>query len=176
MEIKQKEVTKESVIGDTSITLLLIRHLATFIAMIQQSFKVFLLPLFFLTLSSSSPVVHRTKRIVSHVDIDSEFFNPNHPENLVGDEIEEEGILAPNALASRDAPKTTPDGDYIVEGDIVIPKQVIESQLNGSDGLTGRTAVAEPVLYWPGGVVVYSYHSCECGVFMRNFHKSLVSK
>lgn len=103
--------------------------------------------------SSPTEIHQRHKRIVSHPDY-------KHS-NSIDDQIED-GILPPNALASRDVPKTTPDGDYIVEGDIVIPREVIENQSNGSEGLTGRTAVAEPVLYWPGGVVVYMYHQCEC--------------
>lgn len=36
----------------------------------------------------------------------------------------------------------TPDGDTVIEGDIVVPRELG----------TGYTAVAEPVLYWPGAV------------------------
>ena len=68
--------------------------------------------------------------------------------------------------------RVTPDGDPIFEGDIVFPREVIERMklANGSqtsihdndtvvtDGLTGRTAIGEPILYWPDGQVVYTYH------------------
>ena len=47
----------------------------------------------------------------------------------------------------RPQPHETPDGDRIREGDIVEAREV-----------GGRKAVAEPVLYWPGAVVPFSYH------------------
>lgn len=59
---------------------------------------------------------------------------------------DEDGYLS---ILSGNQPKVTPDGDQIVEGDIVIPKE---------NTLDGRKAVAEPVLYWPGGVIPYAYH------------------
>lgn len=56
---------------------------------------------------------------------------------------------------------------------MVVPKEVIEEAKlsNGStpsihdpksfvtDALTGRTAIGEPMLYWPDGRVVYTFHS-----------------
>ena len=109
---------------------------------------VLILTIFQTTSVVSSPVeLERHKRIVSQ-----------EGETNSIDNWKEDFDLPPNALPLHDQPKTTPDGDYIIEGDIVVPKEVVEKQKNGSDGLEGRTAVAEPVLYWPGGVVVYSYH------------------
>lgn len=69
--------------------------------------------------------------------------------------------------------RITPDGDPIFEGDIVFPREIIPkiSLENGStpsihdadtivtNGLTGRTAIGEPVLYWPDGRIVYTFHS-----------------
>lgn len=69
--------------------------------------------------------------------------------------------------------RITPDGDPIFEGDIVFPREIIPkiSHENGStpsihdsdtivtNGLTGRTAIGEPVLYWPDGRIVYTFHS-----------------
>ena len=53
----------------------------------------------------------------------------------------------------------------------MVPRELIERNRNGTTGnatrtgddgtLGGRTAVAEPVLYWPGGVVPYMFHSCK---------------
>lgn len=103
-------------------------------------------------LNSSSPTEIRHKRIVSEAE--------NDINSISEIQISEAEDLAPYALAN-DQPKTTPDGDYIFEGDIVIPKEFARNSTDESDGLEGRTAVAEPVLYWPGGVVVYSYHQCK---------------
>lgn len=75
--------------------------------------------------------------------------------------------------------RVTPDGDPIFEGDIVLPKEAVadaqssSEHANGSvasihevlskvvagSSLSGRTAIGEPVLYWPDGRVVYMYHS-----------------
>lgn len=77
--------------------------------------------------------------------------------------------------------RVTPDGDPIFEGDMVIPKEVIDkgkrenassitsihdhlgtsmmSDIRSNSILGGRTAIGEPMLYWPDGKVVYTYHA-----------------
>jgi len=120
-------------------------------------FTLFLSLTLLFNLSTSSPT-SRVKRIVSENE-------PVSTNSISNNEDEYDGLLPPNALA--DQPKITPDGDYIVEGDIVIPKEIVERKNSSEDGLQGRTAVAEPVLYWPGGVVVYSYHQCKLNIIIH---------
>ncbi|KAI1305972.1 Blastula protease 10 [Halotydeus destructor] len=59
------------------------------------------------------------------------------------------GLLASLVPGEGTEPRT-PDGDLIVEGDMVVPRELL--------ALGGRKAVAEPVLLWPGGVVPFTYH------------------
>lgn len=48
-------------------------------------------------------------------------------------------------------PKSTPDGQTLVEGDIVLPK-------DSDTSLMQRKAVPDSSLFWPNGEVVYTYH------------------
>lgn len=53
-------------------------------------------------------------------------------------------------------PRVTPNGQKLIEGDIVVP-----STSTGSDEtqmVSGRKAVPDSGLYWPNGEVIYSYH------------------
>lgn len=59
--------------------------------------------------------------------------------------------------------KKTSFGDPIFEGDMVMPQELFQRvDGNGNNhSMDGRTAVAEPVLYWPGAVIPYQFHSCK---------------
>uniref|UniRef100_A0A6G1SJD9 Metalloendopeptidase n=1 Tax=Aceria tosichella TaxID=561515 RepID=A0A6G1SJD9_9ACAR len=56
-------------------------------------------------------------------------------------------------------PSVTPNGQKLIEGDIVVPTTTSIS--GGSDGLqviSGRKAVPDTSLYWPNGEIIYTYH------------------
>ena len=81
-------------------------------------------------------------------------------------------------MASGSGKRSTTFGDPIFEGDMVIPQEMFQQE--ESKGMGGRTAVAEPVLYWPGAVIPYQFHSCKyfslnLSFFLASFFSAIVS-
>ncbi|XP_074603799.1 protein SpAN-like [Brevipalpus obovatus] len=55
-------------------------------------------------------------------------------------------------MAGGGNPDRTPDGDLIIDGDIVVGQSDEDNQL------TGRKAIPDTSLYWPNGTIPYLFH------------------
>lgn len=77
-----------------------------------------------------------------------------------------DSFLGMYTMLSGENPRFTPNGQRIVEGDIVLPQinsstnedNIISNHPDTDSYLSSRKAISEVELFWPNGEVVYTYH------------------
>lgn len=92
----------------------------------------------YISMIDCNPLVENKTTTTVTIPEDGELFN------------RDESLLGLYNMFGGGNPKTTPDGEKIVEGDMILPKK--------ASGLESRKAVPDQSVFWPEGELIYSFH------------------